>query len=441
MSYPGKMLKAQVNGNQTFQTIDGFGVNINSKYWKKGQLIPAMDLLLDDLGATIYRIDIYGKSNWIDPDGSVGSSSLNPENLARLYQGEIFQDGWGMMRYLNSKNIEPYLTASGDVPKWMLGPDRKSLIDHEAFCEMLASMVEWAKTKENLKFRYFGPLNETDIGSPEGPSVTPTEFVKVCEVLDAKLTQKGLEDIQLVVAEQADFNTYYLRELLSSRKLAHRIGVFSMHDYADYPPEVYTNVTDLIRDSHYADRRLWMGEFGDLDQTGDMEWYVAWVIASRLLDQLSAGFNASLVWDAFDNYHDHNEAWTIYGLLRTGLKVHTPKKRYYACKQVFRFVPSGFTRLGVDVKSPDIRLLAFANPDRTQITLVGMNLSTSNYYLDIQLDGFPEELMKGKVSYFRTSEVENCYMIGKIPVTNMNYPFTGIAAHIPSDCIFTLTTL
>ena len=52
MSAAGKMVQIYVNANQAYQTIDGFGVNINSKQWQP-PLLPPMELLLDDLGATL----------------------------------------------------------------------------------------------------------------------------------------------------------------------------------------------------------------------------------------------------------------------------------------------------------------------------------------------------------------------------------------------------
>jgi O-glycosyl hydrolase len=440
MSNPGKILQVKVDASKVFQTIDGFGVNINARYWIGSRLLPAMELLVDDLGATLFRVDIWGKSNWIDPTGELGTAALDPAHLAALYQGEVFQRGWAMMRYLNQHNIEPYLTASGDVPHWMLAADGKTLKDYDSFTEMLVSLVTWARKNEGIQFRWFGPVNETDIGSPEGPTISAVDYVRVCELLDEKLHQNGLDDIQLVVPEQANFIPDYLRELVKSPKLLKRIGVFSMHDYMDYTPETYRSVTDVVKNSPYRDRHLWMGEYGDLEQTGEREWYVAWAMTQRLFDHLQAGFSASLVWDAYDNYHDHDESWTIYGLLRSGLRTYTPKKRYYASRQVFRFVPPGWVRIDAHADYPSVRLLAFASPDFSQATLVGMNCSEHPFLMNAVLEGFTNLPKTGKVTYTRTSEHENCHTIANIPLQG-SYPFTGIDALLPPGSIFTLTTL
>ena len=465
MPHTSKMVTVIFNAARSYQKIDGFGLNINSKHWSD-MLIPTMDLLREDLGATLYRVDIWGKSDWIDPTGELGrEKALSPENLAAVYTGAVFQKGWAMMRYLNQHGIEPYLTASGDVPKWMLGSTYspkhldsvpgmpsgmsdisdtfarrgRQLVDYEAFCDMMVSMIDWACNKEGLKFNLFGPLNETDIAQPEGPGVDPVEFVKVCELLADKLDQKGLQNIRLVVAEQAIFGPWYLQQLVRSRKLHGRIGVFSLHDYTDIPQEVYQSVTGIVEESPYAHVPLWMTEYGDLEQSGEKEWYVGWASTSRLFDQLEAGFSGSLIWDAYDNYHDHDEHWSIYGVLRTGLRLYTPKKRYYTAKQVFRFVPAGFERVAASADSPDLRVLAFADPTHTRFTLVGMNLSNRDIYLNAVAEGFPEEARCGKVAYYRTSETENCHTIGQIPMRVSH--FGDIEAHIPPDCIFTLTTV
>jgi hypothetical protein len=54
--------------------------------------------------------------------------------------------------------------------------------------------------------------------------------------------------------------------------------------------------------------------------------------------------NAFLTWDGYDNYHLHDTAWAQYGLLRTDTiqRSYTPRARFYAMKQFYRFVKPGF---------------------------------------------------------------------------------------------------
>ncbi len=304
---------------------------------------------------------------------------------------------------------------------------------------MMVTMLDWAKRKEGLDFTLFGPLNETDIGAPEGPTLGPAAYAQACEVLDAALRARGLDDIRLVVAEHAHFNAEFLAPLVASPALRDRIAVFGLHDYSDIPPAVYQTVTDLIAQSAHAGKSLWMTEFGDLEQSGEREWYVAWVMASRLFDQLQAGFNGALAWDAYDNYHDHNEYWTLYGLLRTGLHVHTPKKRYHALKQVFRFVRPGMQRVGVECDSPGLRLLAFTNAEHDQIVVTGINAGNNPARLNILLAGTDETVASSRVACYRTSETENCTLVERVPATGRQWPFRGIDVCVPPASIFTLT--
>lgn len=441
MAHAGHIVQINVEAGRAYQIIDGFGVNINSKYWNQGKLIPALNLLRADLGATLYRVDIFGKSNWPDPAGTLGPDALDPDRLAAIYRGDVARNGWAMIRYLNEHGIEPYLTVSGDVPRWMLGPDGRTLEDYERFCDMLVSLVAWARQHESLRITYFGPLNETDLGNPEGPFVTPDAFARVLLLLDEKLRQVGLDDIKLVVAEQAFFNTAYLEAIVEEPRLAQRIGVFGLHCYGTISPDQFAAVHEIASTSDFATTHLWMTEYGDLDQSGEKEWYVAWAMTERLFSLLEGGFQAALVWDAYDNYHDHDQDWTIYGLLRTGLRVHTPKLRYFAAKQIFRFVPPGFERIAAETESPGLRVLAFANPERTQITVVGMNRSSEPAYLNVALEGFPSDVMDGTVSYYRTSEHERCHTIGTIPVRGPHGSFKDIDAVVPPASMFTLTNL
>jgi O-glycosyl hydrolase len=438
MSHPGNICGMNVDIQTMYQQIDGFGVNINSKYFDN-RLLPAMDLLVNDLGATLYRVDIWGKSNWIDPDGSLGkTAAFDPAHLEAVYSGEIFQRGWAMMRWLNQHNIRPYLTASGIVPPWMLGEDGKTLVDFDSFAMMMVSMLSWAKNHEKLDFTLFGPLNETDIGDPEGPTLDPAGCVALCRVLDAQLTQAGLADIRLVLAENAHFNPHYIQALVAEPALRDRVAVFALHDYSDIPAHEYAAITSLVQASPYAQTPLWMTEFGDLEQSGEREWFVAWVMFSRLLDQMQAGFRAALVWDAFDNYHDHDEHWTIYGIIRTGLRAYTPKKRFYALRHIYRFVRPGFRRVALECSDPNIRACAFISADRKQWVVAGMNSGSTPARVNLILKDLDPNA-PSLVRHYNTSETINCAHLATIPDHGGNWPFNGVDALIPPASIFTLT--
>lgn len=433
---PLEVIKFDIDPLTRYQKIDGFGVNINSKYWEDGFLKPVLDLLLDDLGARLFRVDVYGKSNWIDPTDTLGPSSLSQENYNKVYKSRDFENGWGMMRYLNERGIMPYITASGIVPAWMTS-DGKTLDKYEYFAEMMYSFLDWAKNKEGIKFKLFGPLNETDIGPPEGPKVNPEEFAKVIRVLIERFKEK-LDEVQFVLTEQGFFNTEYIKYLVNNPEIAKKIGVISMHMYSNLSVDILKDFVGFVKASLCNSCSIWMGEYGDLDQSGEMEWYVAWISTYRLFNILEGGFNGAIYWDAYDNYHDHDEAWTIYGLIRRGQRVFTPKKRYYSAKQVYKFVRPGFVRIKSTIESEKVRILTFMDENRKDLTIVGMNLSSESLYLN----GFIEGDIEDKIlSYYRTSEDENCVKVEELRIKNKNYPYHGMFFLVPPKSIFTITTL
>ncbi|HEU5090467.1 MAG TPA: hypothetical protein VFT99_23595, partial [Roseiflexaceae bacterium] len=398
-------------------------------------LMPAMDLLVNDLRATLYRVDVFGTSDWPDPDGSLGPASLEPERLAALYNGKIARRGWAMMRYLNSHGIKPYLTCSGIVPPWMCAADANTLVDFDNFATMLVSLVDWAKNHEQLDFELFGPMNETNLGRPEGPYVEPHAYARILEILHRKLAERGLDDIRFVVAEESGVSTRYMQEILDCDAIE-RVAAWGMHTYGNPTPETYAAVRNLA-----GGIPVWMTEYGDLEQTGEREWLVAWLMTGRLFDLLEGGFRAAMVWDAYDNYHDHDEHWTIYGLIRTGLRAYTPKKRYFASKQVFRYVPPGFRRIAASASSADLRVLAFANEDSSKITVVGMNDGDRTAYLNVDLKAVPAMILDERFACYRTSATESCARVADIPARGGNWPVRGIDAEIPPHTIFTLTNV
>jgi hypothetical protein len=47
-----------INGSQQFRLINGFGVNAKAASWNNGELRPAHDLIVRELGATLWRVAI-----------------------------------------------------------------------------------------------------------------------------------------------------------------------------------------------------------------------------------------------------------------------------------------------------------------------------------------------------------------------------------------------
>ena len=417
------------------QTISGFGVNINGRYWDNGTLAPVVDRLIDDLGATLFRLDVYGKSNWVDPDGTLGrEKALSRENLDRVHASAVFQSGLGMARHFNARGIEPYVTLSGIVPPWMCAADGKTLADVGSYCRMAADFASWLR-RSGVRFHLFGPQNETDIGPPEGPAVSPQAFVDMTRALAKRFDEAGLADVKFVVAEQAWFCHSFLEPFNNAPDLRGRIAALGMHTYADNEP--VADVVGRWRAGPHQDAPVWMTEYGDLDQTGEQEFYFAWAILRRLFHLLKGGMNGALNWDAFDNYHDHDETWSIYGLIRTGLRTFTPKKRYYACRHVYRFARPGCVRVECAADTDGVDALAFIDKDGGMV-VVGMNDRPEALRVIVRPDGAERTPVASPGAGYLTTEQLNCAQVGAGLFRPWSTARLGWQMDVPPKSVFTI---
>jgi O-glycosyl hydrolase len=431
--------KVTVDFSARRQLIDGFGVNINSKYWAGGKLAPVVDLLIDDLGATLFRLDHYGRANWMDPQNTRDRSVLNREEYDRVYEGRDFQNAAGMARHLNARGIEPYITISGVPPRWMCAEDGKTLEAYDDYADMAADYAAWLKA-QGVRFRLFGPLNETDLGPPEGPLVDPDGYVMALKAIVRKLDERGLRDVQLVAAEQGTYNLNYARAIFTCPALRDRVAVFGVHAYSDFRAD---DLVKFLEEANGGKTRAWMTEFNDLKQDMEHEQLLATKLYERLMRLLDSGMNGALVWDAFDNYHDHDETWTQFGLLTNTWDVFEPKKRYAAARHVFRFVRPGFHRIEARSTHPDVQVLAFASEDGASLTVAGMNLGARSVLvdLDLGLSGMASALPYLAYDAYRTCAFEDCAKVTKPVIRLHNRASSGIEVAALPGSFFTITNV
>ena len=236
----------------------------------------------------------------------------------------------------------------------MCANDGETLSAFDLFADMTVDYLCWMR-KNGVRFHLFGPLNETDFRSTGGTLSESFAYRSACRSIETRLNETGLEDVQLVVAEQGDYNLDYVTVLLEDELLRDRIGVIGMHAYSDFHTGA---LLDLASEKAPA-ARCWMTEFGDLDQDASREDRIAWVCMERLFRLLTDGMHGAMLWDAFDNYHDHDDAWTTFGLLQNAWDLYIPKKRYFALKHLFRYVRPGFRRIAAYASLPEIPVLAF----------------------------------------------------------------------------------
>lgn len=115
------VISVSVDPGKSFQEIDGFGVNFNGPYFRESAK-PMVDMLIDDLGASFFRLDAYGfdLSNWEVVNDNDDPAVMNWDFYNDRYSLPNFEASWAAGRYINSESGRILLAAIGIAPEWML---------------------------------------------------------------------------------------------------------------------------------------------------------------------------------------------------------------------------------------------------------------------------------------------------------------------------------
>lgn len=238
------------------------------------------------------------------------------------------------------------------------------------------------------------------------------------------MKKEGLGDVKLVAADQCNPRLNFFGPILAQKEVMDNIAALSLHTYGG------ESLKPLVEQVKKASPRtpVWLTEYGDLndkDRSAENEWASYCVKTSdRLLRALNDGLSAALFWDAYDNYHEHDRAFTYYGLLSNNNHQYEPKKRYYAAKQVYRFVKPGAVRIGVDGAVPGVMVAAFQQG--RSIVVVGMKQGgPEKFELNVP-DGLEWKL-------YQTTRGLNCELTPGVSARP-----GGIEVRMEGDSIFTL---
>ncbi|HXI41040.1 MAG TPA: hypothetical protein VNH83_13735 [Bryobacteraceae bacterium] len=433
--------------SESFQFIQGFGVNYTGPYFRDDQKA-MFDMLIKDLGATMFRVVPYlVYSNWEETNDNDDPNVMNWEYYNDRYSTPIFEATWNGLRFLNSRGIRPVIGLMGPVPNWMLddhwtppkhkvcqsGSQQRPLKPamYDEFAEMVVSMVMYARTKAGIDFEYFSPFNETDCYPPEGPRVDPEEAPKVLAAVARRLKKEGLGDIKLTPADQAVITNDYIGPILRDTDLMKQVGAFTLHTYGEN--SVGANV-EHVKNSRYSHVPVWLTEYGDLndlDKTADNEWK-NYSLASnrRALTALNQGANALFFFDAFDDYEECARRLCFYGLFHSADHIYSPKKRYYATRQLYHFVKPGARRIGVTTDAHGLTVSAFHDGADGTLVVVGVKEGGPNH-VEVALPAGSGAVAPWDL-YMTTRSVD-CVKTGAVTPVNGT-----VELELPDEAVFTL---
>jgi Bacterial Ig domain len=438
-----------INGAQKYQTIDGFGANINHRSWNGNELKPVLDTMIGQGGMTIFRV-IFDNTDWVPTD------NFNQTNLNAIYGSARFEKLWDLVGYLNQKGISNgvMFNFQGPGAQWMGGATLTSGYEPQ-WAQMISSLITYARNARHLQFYLVGPANEPNQNTLNGVGVqNSSQYVTMLDDLAQDLNSNGLTDIRFVAPDLAPTTTSWMQAMMNDPLIMSKVAKFGLHSYSGSGTGS-AGVASFISSSSYPNSTFWMTEFNfactqcydSVYNTNNYNWANSSATAQYLLYHLANGASGGMAWEGYDSYYQllplsslpngqQAAGWSFYGLFgvdntNAAPKTYTPRKSFYALAQISAFVPPGSRMIGVSgSESSSFMMLAFYNSTNGQVTLTGFNTGDQTS-VPITLQSLPA--VPSFALYYTDPNVNLS--------NSATYAVTGgsFTATIPSDCIFTLT--
>jgi O-glycosyl hydrolase len=428
-----------VSGNTQFQRMVGMGVNANSNAWENGALQPALDAMVDTVGTSMWRVIVESHLNWETTNDNSDPNTFNTAYYNALYETPKFQSLWSVLGYLKARNAPIILlNVMGEVPPWM----GRSVINASAedeWVEMITSMLVYARNTKGLRIDYLSPMNEQDLGSPEGPSVNATQYVRLMNKLRVRMDTLGLGDIRFYGAETAYIDrgvNDYLPAILADANLMSRVAGFALHNYGGSSG----GAAARIQGSAYPDRPFVMTEFSagcagcDNGAPQPTDYEFARNSGLYLMNHLSDGAGGALIYDAYDSFYEHHGAIGYWGLMGKNNGSYFARKRMYVMAQFFKYIRPGAVRVAVSSQVSGVNALAFTGGGNSLATVVGYN-SNQGSSADVTL------------RFDNVAGVKNVQLIQTTPskdlVASASVPLVGgqVTLRVDGESFFTVLAL
>ena len=455
--------KLRIDAETRYQTINGFGVNINPAWWLNGEyrdagvIRPAIDLIIDSLGASIFRV-VIEEMDWEAVNDNNDPDNFDWSYFNKVFTNSRFQGTWSTLHYLNSRGIrdgliisfmgappasEP-MTEPDPVKSWMgdinfsINPEME-----DEFVESIAAVLYYARNTEKINFSLVSPMNETDIisstkdsdhpdGIVEGPDMPDAEqFVRVIRKLAEKLDRIGMGDVHFVTPDAAGEKLFRacFDEIKKDPYLIGKMACWGVHQYGNDAH----NYLNIIRKHATPVKTYWITETAGI---------------KNLLGQLDDSASVYIFWDGFDCVYQHGirngygtnppNDWVYWEgqpgkpLLAFNISDHswTPRKQFYEFSQLFRFVKPGAVRVGSFANNDSIPVYAFLNPNG-QLVIFGRN----NGSFPVSVNG----IITGLPSLERLGVFITNSDVGLQEQKCIKVSHDTLSIDIPASTIFTLT--
>ncbi len=426
----------QIDGAKKYQTMDGFGVNINTAWWYNGEygdtkvVQPAIDLLVDSLGATIFRA-VIEEMDWEAVNDDNDPNHFNWNYYNSIFSNKKFQGIWNTLRYLNKKGITNGLIISFmgappasapmtaiDLQKSWMGSTPYSIdpAKEDEFVETIAALLYYARNTAKVQFNLVSPMNETDIvsstksakhpdGIVEGPDMPDAvQFTRVIKKLAERLDAIGMSDIRFVTPDAAGNKLFgaCMDEIVKDSYLMGKLACWGVHQYGNDS----RNYQNTVSKATNPNKSFWVTETAGI---------------KNILGQLDDDPKALIFWDGFDCVYQHGRrngygdvppndylfGWKEEGKPLIEYIASTqswkPRKQFYEHTQIMKFIKPGAVRIAASCSDNNLIVSAFSNPNG-QLVIVGRNNGSSTVKVNGSLSNIPEKL---RFKVFQTNTTQN----------------------------------
>ncbi len=433
-----------IDGSRTNQTLDGIGANIHYFAWTNQDLVPVLDALIDQGGLRVFRV-VFDNTDW---EASNVYSDTNPNAIDwgyfnPIYASARFQHLWGLIGYLNQKGISNgvMLNFQGVSPAWMGEPLTPGY--ENAWAQMIASLLVYARNTENLLFNLVGPDNEMNYTPPfQGVATSgPGQYVTMLHDLANQLDYNGIGDFRIVGPDLANATTNWMPDMTLDPVVMAKVAHFGVHSYSGDGSGSY-GVTNWLNHTAYADRTLWMTEYNvwcttcENGQGNDNGWAYSLGTAEYLLSHLANGATSAMVWEGYDSYEaTQGPGWSYWGLfgvddITAVPKTYTARKDFYTVAQLAKYLQPGAQQIGVSGQVNPLILQAYYNAGSAQLSIVGVNTNETTANVVCTLASLPDF---SSLNLYYTDPNTNLALAATVPVINGSFAVT-----VPANCVFAI---
>ena len=392
--------------SEKLQTVDGFGAGIKRRTEQLYVLNDAFreqieEYCFTDLEVNMIRFFVYHDlepENDNDDPYVLDETQLDwtrydsdPNSWRTRYIGEALQNAFSLSTY----GFDHIIGNCNSAPAWLKTNgqhnDGGTLIANgeSEFSEFLVAFLTGMESRYGIEVTAISPTNEPDYDvSYESMNTTPSELSSILINLNARLSNSGLDHINIVSPEcfrvesqnSSTSATNYINSMFNNSAVEEAVDIVGTHTYAD--PNHNANWGALKAASN--GKPVWVTESANLQSTdqsmSDAANYIKWILRGFNEGGVTA-YMLHLFYEQADNDgYSSLVAWTPTG------EIILPK-RYYAFKHFTNLVKKGYSLISSGTTLENESFVgSFISEDESKIIVQIFNEgSEKDFSIDVPL--------------------------------------------------------